>query len=133
MPLMLETGALVADRYRLDRLLGEGGMGAVWAATHTVTRRRYALKFLKGPSHLNTDLRRRFVREARAASAVEHPNVVQIHDVFEADGMPIMVMDLLEGETLGQRLQREQALPLPEAAATLVPVISAVGSAHTLG
>ena len=130
---MLETGALVADRYRLDRLLGEGGMGTVWAATHTVTRRRYALKFLKGPSHLNTELRRRFVREARAASAVEHPNVVQIHDVFEADGMPIMVMDLLEGETLGQRLQREQALPLSEVAATLVPVVSAVGSAHALG
>jgi eukaryotic-like serine/threonine-protein kinase len=134
MGIELVAGAMIARRYRLDRLIGEGGMGAVWAATHSVTRRAVAMKFVRGPVHLKPDLRRRFLREARAASAVNHPNVVQIHDVFELDDdTPVMVMDLLEGETLARRANRERKLSLEDAAAVLLPVVSAVGTAHSRG
>jgi serine/threonine protein kinase len=109
-------------------------MGQVWAVTHEVTLRTAALKFLNGPVHQRADRRRRFLREARAASAVQHPNVVQIHDFFELeDGTPVMIMDLLEGETLAQRFKRERALSLTNAVDLLLPVISAVGTAHALG
>ncbi len=130
----LGPGVVVAGRYRLDRLLGRGGMGQVWAVTHEVTHRVAALKLLNGPSHLQEGRRRRFLREARAASAVQHPNVVAVHDFFELpDGTPVMIMDLLEGETLGSKLAREGALPLDVAAAILLPVVSAVGTAHARG
>ena len=90
------AGEVVAKRYRLDRELGRGGMGVVWEATHLITRRRVAIKFVLGPAHQRADLRRRFLREARAASAANHPNVVEVHDVFELDdGTPVMVMELL--------------------------------------
>jgi eukaryotic-like serine/threonine-protein kinase len=126
------SGEVIAGRYRLDRLLGQGGMGQVWSATHTVTRRRVALKFLRGAADPSST--RRFLREARAASAVEHPNVVAIHDLFALDdGTPLMVMDLLVGETLGDRLRREQVLSLSEVTRLISQVVSAVGSAHELG
>ena len=129
------AGSVIAKRYRLDRLLGEGGMGVVWAATHTVTRRSVAIKFLRGdPALMSQELRQRFLREARAASAVKHPNVVTISDVFELDDdTPAMVMDLLVGETLGQKLQRESKLSLAQTADILMQVVSAVGTAHALG
>jgi len=125
-------GAIIA-RYRLDRRLGEGGFGEVWAATHVVTRRGVALKFLKERAGSDDRARQRFLREARAASAVSHPNVIVIHDVFEDDGVPIMVMDLLEGESLGARLRRDRRLCLAEVAAIMLPVISAVQAAHAVG
>jgi serine/threonine protein kinase len=127
-------GAVIAGRYRLDRLLGRGGMGQVWAVTHDVTHRVAALKLLNGPVHLQAARRRRFLREARAASAVNHPNVVRVHDFFELeDGTPVMIMDLLEGETLGRKLAREGSLPLETVAGILLPVVSAVGMAHSRG
>jgi eukaryotic-like serine/threonine-protein kinase len=130
----VSPGALIGRRYRLDALLGEGGMGAVWAATHTVTRQRVALKMLKNRPSLRQDHRRRFWREARAASAVQHPNVVRIHDLFEIeDETLVMVMDLLTGQTLGQLLRAKGQLPLEEIASYLVPAVSAVGTAHALG
>ncbi len=109
-------------------------MGVVWAATHLVTRKPVALKALR-PAYANDkQVIQRFLREARAACAVRHPNVVEIHDVLELDdGVPVMVMDLLEGESLGQRLLRDPRIPLPELATLLLPVVSAVGTAHTLG
>jgi serine/threonine-protein kinase len=130
----LVPGGIIADRYRLDRLLGQGGMGAVWAATHTITRREVALKFLKGPATARAELRRRLLREARAASAVRHPNVVDVLDVFELDdATPVMVMDLLRGETFGCKLARESPLSVEATARVVAPVVSAVGTAHALG
>src|SRR5580698_3685821 len=108
-------GTVIAGRYRVDRLLGQGGMGSVWAATHLITHKAVALKLLEEPGRLSA--RRRFEREARAASAVAHPNIVAIHDVFETDqGTPVMVMDLLVGEPLDYRLVREGRLDLAETA-----------------
>lgn len=130
----LAEGSLIAGRYRLDAHLGEGGMGTVWSATHTVTRRAVAMKFLRDSMRNRKDLRERFLREAAAASALKHPNVVEIIDVFDfAEGCPVMVMELLRGETLGAKLLRDERLSLEETAALLLPVLSAVGTAHAIG
>jgi serine/threonine protein kinase len=134
MSVSLVPGTVIAGRYRLDRLLGQGGMGVVWAATHTITRRNVAMKFLKGPAHARPEMRQRFLREARAATAVKHPSVVEVHDVFELDDeTPVMVMDLLSGETLAQRIDALGKLSLEETASILLPVVSAVGTAHSRG
>jgi serine/threonine-protein kinase len=110
-----------------------GGMGQVWAATHLVTGRAVALKLLNG-TFPSRDAKRRFLKEAKLASLVNHPNVVNVHDFFElADGRPVMMMDVLQGETLRKKLAREQALPLHMAASILLPVVSAVGTAHACG
>ncbi|XYH98175.1 serine/threonine-protein kinase [Sorangium sp. So ce1128] len=130
----LVPGALVASRYRVDRQLAEGGMGVIWAATHLASGERVALKMLRPGATEDASTRRRLLREARAAAAVDHPNVPCIHDVLELDdGTPFLVMDLLEGESLRDKLLREAQIPLPELSRILLPVISAVGTAHALG
>jgi serine/threonine-protein kinase len=130
----LAPEAVIAGRYSLERCIGKGGMGSVWAATHRVTRARVALKFLRVPADDRASLRERFLAEARAATAIEHPNVIQVIDVFELDDhTPVMVLDLLEGETLGERLDREEQLDVRETASVLLPVASAVAKAHELG
>jgi serine/threonine-protein kinase len=130
----LVPGRLIAGRFRLERRLGEGGMGVVWAATHAVTRKPVALKFLKRSRNDDARAVQRFLREARAACAVRHPSVVEVHDVLQLeDGSPVMVMDLLFGETLAQRLTRDRLMSLPELAGIMVHVCSAVGCAHALG
>jgi serine/threonine protein kinase len=127
-------GGILAERYELVRLLAEGGMGEVWEAKHLLTRRRVAAKVLQSTLSALPDMRHRLLREARAATALEHPNVVNVYDVFELeDGSPVMVMAFLSGETLGCRLEREGMLPLGDLADVLVPVISAVGFAHSRG
>jgi serine/threonine-protein kinase len=107
-------------------------MGEVWAGIHLVTRRPVALKFLKGDA--GKEMRHRFIREARAASVVHHPNVVQMIDILELDdGAPVLVMDLLEGITLAELLARRGSLEMAETAHIMMPVVSAVGSAHEVG
>jgi serine/threonine protein kinase len=128
----LAPGVVVAQRYELIRLLGEGGMGVVWSALHRVTQKPVALKFLKPPA--SPELTLRFLREARAVGAVRHPNVIEIHDIFTLDdGLPAMVMDLLEGESLADRLERGGALAWEELVRIMIPVLAAVGAAHAAG
>jgi len=130
----LAPGVVVAGRYLLDRLIGQGGMGMVWCATHTITGKSVALKMLKPDRSGDPVVRARFIREARAVCAVRHPNIVQIHDVLETDdGAPVMVMDLLHGESLGERLEREPRLTLEQTARILIPTVNAVGTAHAAG
>ncbi len=108
-------------------------MGAVWAATHTVTQKAVALKFLLGRGD-DPALRERLLREARAVCAVLHPNVVPVHDVFELEGgAPALVMDLLNGESLASKLQREGSLPHDEVARIAIDVLSALEAAHARG
>jgi serine/threonine-protein kinase len=131
---VFQAGSVVAERYRIDALLGEGGMGVVYAATHTVTGKRLALKVLRENHAKDATTRHRFMREARASCAVHHPNVLEVDDVIElADGTPLLVMDLLEGESFGARLEREGKLSLPELAPLMLQVVSAVGTAHQMG
>jgi eukaryotic-like serine/threonine-protein kinase len=134
MPLTLAPNAVIGGKYRLERLIGKGGMGEVWAASHTVTRHRVAIKFLSGDTTANDDARRRFFREARAACAVSHPNVVVIHDVIEVEEQtPAIVMELLQGESLESKIAREGTLSVETTLRLLLPVVSAVGTAHSLG
>src|SRR5438445_10615114 len=115
--------AVIAGRYRLDRLLGRGGMSEVWQATDVELDRRVALKLL-GP---NADTAR-FEREARAVAALAHPNVTHLYDYGEADGRPFMVLEYLPGGTLEDRL-RERA-PLPDEQTHKITAEMAAGLAH---
>ncbi len=134
MTLALAPGLVVGGKYRLDRRLGRGGMGEVWGAEQIVTRHHVAVKFLVGAAANTPDMGRRFLREARAACAVDHPNVVQVHDVIETeDGSPAIVMELLRGESLETHLQRSGRLTVEDTVAIVARVVSAVGSAHALG
>src|SRR5450755_1079364 len=117
---VLREGSVIGGRYRLEHHLGEGGMGTVWSAMHTVTHRAVAMKFLRDSMGGRADLRQRFLREASAASALKHPNAVEILDVFDfQESSPVMVMELLVGETLGSKLGRDQRLSMEETAALL--------------
>ena len=120
--------------YRLDRILGEGGMGVVFAGAHATLGTPAAIKLLH--PHLVTDasVALRFEREARAAASIRHPNVVRILDLITApDGARCIVMDLLEGETLGDLMQRERVLSPERAASLLLPVMDALAHAHAAG
>jgi serine/threonine-protein kinase len=129
----LEAGHRVGGRFEVQRLLGRGGMGEVYAAVNSKTGRHVALKIVRSnvadPEH-----RRRFLREAKATTAISHPNVVEVFDVFEEqDGSPIMVMELLEGEPLSSLLERSGKLSLAAAAAIFLPVARALTLAHGKG
>ena len=107
----MHPGAIVGGKYRLDRFIGEGAMGAVWAAVHLETHQPVAVKVVAGPEGLADELCSRLVREARACSLIRHPNVISVVDVGQLDGgAPVMVMQLLSGETLDVRLKRDVRL-----------------------
>lgn len=130
----LSPGTVIAERYRLDRIIGDGGMGVVWAATHLPSGKEVAFKHLRLDALADVKSRRRFMREAKASLSISHPNIVAVHEVLETEsGVPAIVMDLLEGEPLRARLQREPKLSLEDTASILVPAISAVGTAHAMG
>src|SRR5581483_6070681 len=119
---MAET--VIAGRYRLDSLLGRGGMSEVWRATDLELERVVALKLL-APHEDNA----RFEREARAVAALAHPNVTQLYDYGESDGRPFMVLEYLPGGTL-EDLLRERGGPLPDAESHRIASEIAGGLAH---
>jgi tetratricopeptide (TPR) repeat protein len=116
-------------RYRVIALLGEGGMGRVLLAEDDALRRKVALKMLKLEDESS---QRRFVREARAAARVSHPNLCPIFEVGEAGGRPYLAMELLSGETLSTRLHRGPLSP-PEALDLAEDLLSALGALHDAG
>src|SRR5579862_9617713 len=134
MPPSIAVGVVLGGRYRLTRPLGEGGMSQVWEGTHLLTGRAVAVKLLHASLNSRAEMRKRLLREARSAGSVSHPNVVDIFDVFELpDGTPVLVMALLRGQTLGRRFAEKGAMTLDEVTALLLPVVSAVGTAHAAG
>src|SRR5215470_20075264 len=106
----LVENAVVAERFRLNRQLGRGGMGSVWHATHLGLDIPCAVKFIEGEYAQLPEAQARFEREAKAAAALRSPHVVQILDHGVCDGTPYIAMELLDGEDLGKRLQRVDRL-----------------------
>ena len=128
------VGTVLARTYKLDRLLAEGGMGAVYMGKHLRTGGLCAVKVLHPQSAANSDIYERFLAEAQIISTLRHPHIVHVSDLNSDDrGMPFLVMELLEGEDLETRLQRESTLPL-EAVLTLAREVgSAMQAAHNQG
>ena len=131
--LLLEEGALVASRYRIERLLARGGMGSVWVARHVQLDTEVAIKVMEPAYADSDDARARFEREAKACAQIRSPNVVQVHDYGVENESPFLVMELLRGEDLGARLRREGRITLAQAAAILTPVCKALRRAHERG
>ncbi len=130
----LNSGQILAQRFRLLHVVGEGGMGVVWAAGELATGRMVALKFLRDTGAADAKTHERFQREARAAMAVRHPNVATVSEVLETPaGAPFLVMDFLQGESLRERLRRDQVLSVQEVSRIMVPVTHAVEAAHAIG
>jgi Tol biopolymer transport system component len=118
--------------YEVIGPLGSGGMGEVYRARDTRLGRDVAVKVLPAERLSDPHRRARFVQEARAASALDHPNIVTIHEIESAEGIDFIVMELVPGETLAQRLRRG-ALPADEAVHLAIPVADAVAAAHAAG
>ncbi|NLE86060.1 MAG: protein kinase [Myxococcales bacterium] len=128
----LEPGRILAGKYRLGERLGEGGMGAVYRAEHLVLQAPVAIKVIEREV-ADEGTRARFMREAQAAAALRSPHVVQILDYGTEGDVPFMVMELLEGETLAQRIKRKKRLSAQETTWILTHVSRAVAKAHELG
>src|SRR5829696_1445202 len=131
------VGQVLDAKYRLERLLGQGGMGAVYLATHLGTERYVALKLIAPQFMRNEEFVERFKREARAAGRLRHPNVVDVTDFGFAraggESVAYLVMEYLDGCTLGDVLAEEGRLPLDWAVDILEQVCSAVHEAHQQG
>ena len=129
----LVAGMVVADRFKLQRVLGAGGMGAVWLAYHTGLDVPCAVKFIHEEGATSAELRGRFEREAKAAAQLRSPHVVQILDHGTWEGMPYIAMEYLEGEDLEARLTRQGKLGLQETTAITLQVARALARAHAAG
>ncbi|HXJ66344.1 MAG TPA: serine/threonine-protein kinase, partial [Actinomycetota bacterium] len=128
----LGPGTLLRD-YRIESELGRGGQGVVYLAEHIHLRRRVALKVLPPEFAEDEDFRERFLREARIAAALEHPNILPIYDASEADGVLFLAMRLVQGEDLGIVLRREGSLQPTRALGILAKVAGALDEAHAKG
>lgn len=127
-------GEVLVERYRIDHRLGSGGMGAVYAGTHLLLGKPVAIKLIKPRFGDDRGIAQRFVQEARAASGIDHPNVVHITDFGETpDGTAFLVMDLLAGEDLAETLNRDGPLPWQRVAHIGEQIARALAAAHKRG
>ena len=127
------VGDVIAGKYRLEALLGEGGMGTVWRAINLQLEAPVALKLIRNELD-RTSLARRLKQEARAAAKLGHPAIVRVFDVGDSDlGDPYIVMELLNGRTLGRLLASEQRLSAVQGVQLLLPVADALMTAHAKG
>jgi len=127
-------GALVGEKYRLESILGRGGMGVVYAAKHEWTNRPVALKLLLTGLGSDPDSASRFLEEARAAARLDHPNVVDVLDMGkDPDGSVYMVLERLEGETFHKLMMREMPMNPQACLEVVLPVMDALGEAHAAG
>jgi serine/threonine protein kinase len=127
-------GRTLLGKYEIEALLGKGGMGAVWRARHALTGRKLAIKTLDESYLKKKGVVQRFGREARAASAVHHPGIVEVLDLDQTeDGIPFLVMEFLEGETLAKRIERRGRLQQDELVHLGVMLLEALEAAHLGG
>jgi non-specific serine/threonine protein kinase len=131
----MATDALVGktvSHYQITRSLGAGGMGVVYEAEDTQLGRHVAMKFLSAEMQRDPSILERFQREARAASALNHPGICTVHSIEQHEGQHFIVMELLEGQTLAKRIG-QQALMLSEALDLGIQIADALESAHSKG
>src|SRR4051812_2930499 len=125
---------MIADKYRLDRLLGRGGMGAVYLGTHVDLDRLVAIKLLLPDFTADTDALERFRREARAAARLNHPNIADTYDYGSLpEGGAYIVMEMVRGQTLREYMNATGALPIAEAIAIARQVCEGIDAAHAGG
>jgi serine/threonine protein kinase len=130
---LIEIGSVVNGKYRLTRLVGDGGMGSVYEAQHTVLGTRVAIKVLHPELAKRTGLVERFLQEARVAAQIRSHHVVQVTDVDRTpDGYAYIVMELLEGEPLSSVLDRQRRLPVATACEYTLQILEALEAAHAL-
>jgi eukaryotic-like serine/threonine-protein kinase len=128
------VGEILAEKYRITRFLGEGGMGTVYEAQHTIVGRRFAVKYLHAELAGEPESLERFRREARAAGALENENIVPVIDFGTAsDGIPYLVMEFLVGEDLASLLRRDGPLSVVRAVNLIIQACRGLDAAHTAG
>jgi serine/threonine protein kinase len=120
------------SHYKVIEKLGEGGMGVVYKALDTRLNRPVALKVLPPDRVSDPERKRRFVKEARAASALNHPNIVTIHDIGQAEGVDFIAMEYVAGKTLDRRIGRK-GLPIGETLKCAAQIADALAAAHSAG
>src|SRR6185436_6388731 len=113
--LMARLGRALAPAYEMDGEIGRGGMAVVYRARDVRLKRRVAVKLLPPELAFRPDIRSRFLREAETAARLSHPNIVPIHAVDERDGLVYIVMSLVEGGSVGDRLRLGTPLPIADA------------------
>jgi serine/threonine protein kinase len=122
---------LICGRYRTVSKLGEGGMADVWLAKHEMIEQEAAVKLLQPHMSENQEVVRRFLKEAQAAAAIKHPGIVEIYDVgHTTDGRAYIVMELLRGEPLGERLSREGQLSIEQTTRLMRQLAGVMDAAH---
>src|SRR5580692_1408544 len=133
-PVGVGPGEVLAGKYRVERVLGVGGMGIVVAAHHLQLDEKVALKFLLPQAMQSAEATNRFVREARAAVKIKNEHVARVSDVGTLEnGSPYMVMEYLEGGDLAAWLEQRGALPVEQAVEFVLQACVAVADAHALG
>jgi serine/threonine protein kinase len=128
----LSPGSQIGN-YLVQACIGRGAMASVYRAQHCLLNKQVALKVMASCLHASVEARQRFLREARAVAAIQHPNVVAISDAGLVDGVPYLVMELLEGEDLEQHLERRGAFSGEGLAALALPLVAALAAAHDAG
>jgi len=123
-------GVVLEGKYRIDREIGKGGMGVVYEATHLLLARKVAIKVLSPAVRERADLAKRMIREARAVSAIGHPNIVAVTDLGLIDGTPFIVMELLSGVTLEAEVAHRGPVAPADAIGITIAVLDALDAAH---
>ena len=126
----MDAGKL--GHFALFEKIGEGGMGQVYQARDLLLNRLVAIKVLPESSRTDPDRRARFVQEAKAASALNHPNIITIHEIGEQDGQTYIVMELVDGKPLNELIPRK-GMRLTEALRVAAQVVDALAAAHAAG
>ena len=127
---MITKGQKINDRYEIIRSIGEGGMANVYLGYDTILDRNVAIKILRGDLSNDEKFVRRFQREALSASSLAHPNIVEVYDVGEDNGLYYIVMEYIEGKTLKQLLKKRGSLTLSEAIDIMLQLTDGMAHAH---
>src|SRR6202046_313090 len=127
-------GKVIGGKYRVDRIIGTGGMGTVWEGVHEALGHKVAIKFIKAAYASHPDARKRFEIEARAAAKLKTKHAVQVYDFGVTDeGIPYIVMEYLEGRSLSELLMEKGPLPGPEVGSIISQAARALAKAHAAG